>query len=66
MICKTSGFQLLTAALLSALLGEGDREELDDKKRKGSLKVTWQNQPRKVLQSSLLDAAGMKLERESP
>lgn len=66
MICKTSGFQLLTAALLSALLGEGDREDLDDEKRKGSLKVTWQNQPQKVLQSSLLDAAGMKSERESP
>lgn len=31
-----------------------------------SLKITWQNQPEKVLQSSLLYSAGVHLERKNP
>lgn len=30
------------------------------------LKKTWQNLPKKVLQSSLLDSAGVQLERKNP
>lgn len=35
-LCKTCGLQL--RLLTTALLGEEDREELDDEKRKGCLK----------------------------
>lgn len=31
-------------------------------RRKGSLKLTWQRLPKKVLQSSLLDSAGVQPE----
>ena len=48
------------------VLGEEDREELDGEKRKGSLKMTWQNLPKKVLQSSLLYSVGVQPERKNP
>jgi len=53
-------------ALLNTMAGEEDREDLDDEKRKDSLKITWQHQPKKVLQSSLFDSVRVEPERKNP
>lgn len=64
---KTRGLQawLLTTAS-NMMLGEEGRGELDDEKRKESLKLTWQELPKEALQSSLLDSAGVQPERKNP
>lgn len=41
-------------------------EDLDDEKKQHSLKITWQNLPKSVLQSSLRDSAGVQPERKTP
>lgn len=61
---KTRGLQLciLTVAFLNTTVGEDDREDLDDEKRKDSLKSAWEG----LAELSASFSWGMTREKKTP